>query len=202
VLLPLSEPLKLHANLDAAGRLLAGIAPLRQCHGGWLARDVEQETVTGFLRSYIIHDDIVVFRSDLIADWITERTVAGELTDWSVFVASPASERTVRLGGLDVGLVRRKLVSSESIGILTDPAHEGVDLPGGPAAYRRESGAYDAEAMRAARPATQGLLIVYPLDPAQLNVSGPDAVIALSLSLPHTSDTDTEWITNGMVANG
>ena len=166
-----------------------------------MARDVAPEAIAAFLRDYRIHEDIVVFRSDLLADWIMERAAVGELTDWSVFVASPGSGRSIILGGKEVRLVRRKRVSSESIGILTDPAHEGVDLQLGPDAYKRDSGAYDAEAMRAARPSTQGLLILYPLDPEYLDVPHTDAVIALALSLPQTSDADASWIVNSMVSN-
>jgi hypothetical protein len=200
-LLPLSDPAKLQTNLSLADRLIAEVSPLVPCHGGLLARDVSSETIARFLRGYQIHEDIVVFRSDLLADWIMSRAAVEELMDWSVFVASPGSGRSITLGGRDVGLVRRKRISSESIGILTDPAHEGVDLPNGPYAYRRDSGAYDAEAMRAARPSTQGLLIIYPLDPEYLDIPYSDAVIALALSLPQTSDAGTTWIVNSMVAN-
>ena len=202
VLLPLSDRAKLSANRALADGFIAEVAPSLRRHGGLLARDVAPEAVSGFLRSYRIHDDIVAFRSDLLADWIMGRVAAGELVDWSVFVASPEDGRLVVLGGREVGLVRRKRVSSESIGILTDPRHEGVDLSGGPDVYRRESGAYDAEAMRAARPSTQGLLIVYPLDPEYLGVPQPDPIIALALSLPRTSDAGTTWIVNGMLSNG
>jgi hypothetical protein len=162
---------------------------------------VSPETIAAFLRGYQIHEDIVVFRNDLLANWIMERSAVDELTDWSVFVASPVDGKSVTLGGREIGLVRRKRVSSESIGILTDPAHEGVDLPRGPDAYKRESGAYDAEAMRAARPSTQGLLLIYPLDPEYLGVPYREPVIALALSLPQTSDAGTTWIVNGMVSN-
>jgi hypothetical protein len=202
VLLPLSSAAKLKANLDLADKFISEISPLVRCHGGLLARDVSPVTIAAFLRAYQIHDDIVVFRSDLIADWIMERASVDELMDWSVFVPSPANGRLITLGGREVGLVGRKRVSSESIGILTDPAHEGVDLPHGPDGYKRDSGAYDAEAMRAARPATQGLLIIYPLDPEYLHVPQSSAVIALALSLPQTSDAEATWIVNSMVANG
>lgn len=201
VLLPLSDPSKLQANFTLTDRFIAEVSPSVRRNGGLLARDVAAETIAAFLRDYRINENIVVFRNDLLADWIMERAAVSELTDWSVFLASPGSERTISLGGREVGLVRRKRVSSESIGILTDPAHEGVDLPNGPDAYKRDSGAYDAEAMRAARPATQGLLIVYPLDPEYLDVPHAGAVIALALSLPQTSDAGTTWIVNSMVSN-
>ncbi|WP_391346495.1 Z1 domain-containing protein [Azospirillum sp. A23] len=202
VLLPLTDGAKLAANRALADMFISRVTPSVRRHGGLLARDVAPETVCDFLRAYRIHEDIVAFRSDLLADWIMGRAAAGELIDWSVFIASPEDGRPVVLGGLELGLVRRKRISSESIGILTDPRHEGVDLPGGPDAYRRDSGAYDAEAMRGARPPAQGLLIVYPLDPGYLGVPQPDPVIALALSLPQTSDEGSTWIVNGMVSNG
>jgi hypothetical protein len=202
VLLPLSDPAKMHTNLDLTGRLIDEVSPLVRCYGGLLARDVPPETIAAFLRGYQIHDDIVVFRNDLLADWILGRATIGELTDWTVFVASPETGKSATLGAQEIGLVRRKRISSESIGILTDPAHEGVDLPRGPIAYKRDSGSYDAEAMRAARPSTQGLLIIYPLDPEYLGMSRAEPVIALALSLPHTSDAGTMWVVNSIVSNG
>ena len=199
VLLPISAPASLVANRDLADRLLGALPSMASGHGGLLARDVSPEVVCDFLRAYRIHEDVVTFRSDQLADWIMRRAAAGELTDWSVFVASPASDRQVSIGGRQVGLVKRSRVSSESIGILTDPRHEGVDLPLGPEAYKRRGGAYDADAMRAARPATQGLLLLYPLDAAHLGVTATDVVLALALSLPHTSDAVTSWIVNSGV---
>jgi hypothetical protein len=202
VLLPLSDPAKLQSNFTLTDRFIEAISPSAKCHGGILARDVPPETIAAFLRGYQIHEDIVVFRNDLLADWIMGRSTVGELSDWSVFVASPADGKSTALGGREIGLVRRKRVSSESIGILTDPAHEGLDLPRGPDAYKRDSGAYDAEAMRAARPSTQGLLLIYPLDPEYLGIPSSEPVIALALSLPQTSDAGTTWIMNSMVSNG
>jgi hypothetical protein len=201
-LLPLSDPHKLQANRVLADEFLSAVPLSLRCHGGLLARDVPADFVCAFLRAYGVNEDIVAFRSDQLADWIAERASAGELIDWSVFVASPPTPREITLGGQRIGLVRRKRISSESIGILIDPRHEGVDLRGGPEAYRRERGTYDAEAMRAARPATQGLLIIYPLDAGDLGIGHTDSVIALALSLPNTSDAGTSWVVNRMVSNG
>lgn len=201
VLLPLSDIPKLEANRALADGFIAGLSPPVPSHGGLLIRDVAVDGVCSFLRSYQIHDDIVAFRSDLLADWIMGRAAVGELVDWSVFIASPAAGRPAIVGGQAVGLVKRSRVSSESIGILTDPAHEGVDLTLGPESYMRDSGTFDAAAMRAARPATQGLLIVYPLDAEHLGVAETDTVIALALSLPETSDDGATWIVNSMVSH-
>jgi hypothetical protein len=202
VLLPLSESEKLSKNFSLAEQVMTEIRGWRRVNGGFLVQDVSPEVVTDVLREYRGHDDAVAFRGDLLADWISERSTNGELTDWSLLVVSPSSGRSLRIGGFEIGLVKRRRAGAESIGILVDPAHEGVDLPGGPSGYLRPSGEYDAEAMRAARPPTQGLLIVYPLDPEYMGVEGVPAVIALALSLPQTSDIATKWIVNSMVANG
>lgn len=202
VLLPLSDSSRLQRNFEATEQLVRNVGGLRPIVGGLLARDVRPEVVIDFLRDYQGHDDAVAFRADLIADWIAERCAADELTDWSIFVASPSAGRVETVGGIEIGLVRRRRIGAESIGILVDPAHEGVDLPGGASGYRRPSGEYDAEAMRSARPATQGLLIIYPLDPNYMGLDGSTPVIALALSLPQTSDVATKWIVNSMVANG
>jgi len=135
-------------------------------------------------------------RGDALADWIMQRVAEGELVDWSVLLASAQGGVAVQIGGLETRLVTRRRTSSEGIGILIDPRHEAADLSGGPDAYRRPSGNYDAEAMRSARPGTQGLLLVYPLDPAPLDVSSVDAVIAVALSLPYTSDGRSSAVVN------
>lgn len=197
VMLPLADREKLAINRDLADQLIGNFSSDIAAHGGIVARDVTPETVTSFLRSYQVHDEIVALRPRALADWISSRVQAGELTDWTVFVAGPEGRATVTLGGRVFGLVERTRTSSESIGILLDPRHEGVDLPGGPGAYRREAGSYDSDAMRSARPATQGLLMIYPLDPAPLGVSDVvDTVVAIAISLPNTSDEEGDWIVN------
>lgn len=197
VLLPLGDRAKLVANRQLVDQLIERMPLFVDAHGGLLARDVAPDTVVQFLRSYRVHDEVVALRPVALANWINERAESDELTDWTVFIASPEARATVPLGGRDVGLVERTRTSSESIGTLLDPRHEGVDLPGGPSAYRRAAGSYDSEAMRSARPATQGLLIIYPLDPSHLGVGDVvDTVIAIGVSLPNTSDEGTDWIVN------
>jgi len=203
VLLPLSDPNKLQGNRILLDNLVSGPSiSLRRTTGGLLARDIAPEVVCEFLRNYEVHDDIVAFRPDLLADWIMARATVGELVDWAVYIASPETGKAASIGGQNIGLVKRSRISSESIGILIDPAHEGVDLPFGSTAYKRDSGTYDADAMRAARPSTQGLLIVYPLDAEHLGISWTDTVVALALSLPQTSDAGSTWIVNSMVSSG
>lgn len=202
VMLPLQDGARLAHNRLLTDRFLSGIGPGRASTGGWLMRDVPPEIVCEFLRHYRTHDDVVAFRGDPLADWIMGRVAVGELTDWSVFLAGAQQGAEVTLGGMATGLVTRSPTSSQGIGILIDPRHEGVDLPGGPDAFRRASGNHDTEAMRAARPATHGLLLVYPLNPEPFDVAATDAVIGLALSLPRTSDATGPVIVNRGVVDG
>lgn len=196
VILPLNDHARLSANRVLADRLIAMCGPGCELTGGHLFRDLPPEIVCDFLRAYQPHPDTLAMRGGAIADWIMQRVAEGELIDWSVLLAGTQGGNTVRVGGIETRLVTRRRMSSEGIGILIDPRHEGMDLPGGPDAFRRSSGNFDAEAMRSARPSTQGLLLIYPLDPAPLEASDVDAVIAVALSLPYTSDGRSSSVVN------
>lgn len=200
ILLPLRSTSILESNATLTGALLITHPPTQDAYGGSLAHDVPSIVISEFLRAFIVHEETLAFRADLIADWIQERAGAGELTTWTIFVANPDRDRQVLLGNRAYGLVRRSLTATESIGILTEPRHEGVDLHGGPDAFR--SGViYNARAMRQSRPSTRGLLMVYPLDPQPLHAQ-VRTVIGIALSLPKTSDEEMTFVVNRGVADG
>lgn len=194
VLLPLRDVKSLNHNAAVVEYLLSAHPPSHAAHGGYLAYDVPAEAIGEFLRAFVVHEDAISFRADLIADWVMERATVGELTTWTVFVASPVRDRQVLLGGRSYGLVRRSLAATESIGILTDPRHEGVDLHGGPEAFVTGK-TYNARAMRLSRPPSNGLLMIYPLDPQPLQAQ-VRAVIGIALSLPRTSDEGQTFAVN------
>lgn len=194
ILFPLHDRELLERNVDLASALLRQHPPTQDAHGGSIAHDVPADEIALFLRRYEGHPSSIAFQGAEIADWILERAEAGELTNWMVFVANPERERQVLLGGRPFGLVRRSLQANESIGILIDPRHEGVDLHGGPENYRTASG-FNARAMREDRPAQQGLLLLYPLDPEPLRAP-TQAVLGLALSLPRTTDGEQRFVLN------
>lgn len=199
ILLPLRSINILERNIALTVALLSAHPPTQNAYGGYLAHDVPASTISEFLRAFVVHEDTLSFRTELIAEWIEERSAAEELTTWTIFVASPERDRQVLLGDRSYGLVQRSLTATESIGILTDPRHEGVDLHGGPDAFRRGDN-YNARAMRQARPPTRGLLIVYPLDPQPLHAH-VRTVIGIALSLPKTSDEGIKYVVNRGVAD-
>ncbi|MDP1978704.1 Z1 domain-containing protein [Undibacterium sp.] len=198
ILFPLRNASILDHNAALTADLLTVHVPTQDAYGGSLAHDVPASVVSKFLREFIVHEDTLAFRGDMIADWIMERANAGELAVWTIFVASPDRDRQVLLGSRSYGLVRRSLTATESIGILTEPRHEGVDLHGGPEAYRRGT-TYNARAMRHTRPPSHGLLMIYPLDPQLLNAQ-VRTVIGIALSLPKTSDEGKSFVVNRGVA--
>lgn len=199
ILFPLHNPTVLDHNAALTGALLTAHPPTQSAYGGRLAHDVPAVVVCDYLRAFVVHEDTLAFRSDMIADWVMERSTVCELTTWTIFVANPDRDRQVLLGDRSYGLVRRSLTANESIGILTDPRHEGVDLHGGPEAYRIGAG-YNAKAMRNTRPASRGLLMIYPLDPEPLQ-TGVRTVIGIALSLPKTSDDAASFVVNRGVIN-
>lgn len=196
VILPLHASEALAHNRALVENLLGMIGQPRPTTGGHLFQDVPPELICDFLRHYRTHEDVVSLRGDAIADWIMQRAAQDELLDWSVFLAGAQAGRKITIGPVESGLVTRTRTSSQSIGILIDPRHEGVDLTGGPDTFRRPSGNYDSEAMRAARASSSGLLIIYPLDPEPLGVTAVDAVVGIGLSLPQTADGKIGAIVN------
>jgi hypothetical protein len=122
------------------------------------------------------------------------------LARWTIFVASPEREQKILMGNHAYGLVRRTPTGNSSIGVLVEPRHEGVDLPGGPNVYRKGE-SFNTLAMRTSRAATNGLLLIYPLDPTPFHVTA-DAIIALAASLPKTMDEDELFVVNSGVPNG
>lgn len=199
ILFPLRNASILDHNAALTADLLTVHAPTQDAYGGCLAHDVPASVISEYLRGFIVHEETLAFRGDMIADWVMERAIAGELTTWTIFVASPDRDRQVLLGKRSYGLVRRSLTATESIGILTEPRHEGVDLHGGPEAYRMGT-TYNARAMRHTRPPIHGLLMIYPLDPQPLNAQ-VRTVIGIALSLPKTSDEGKSFVVNRGVAD-
>jgi len=194
ILFPLHDGAALAWNLELTSALLRQHQPTQNAHGGAIAHDVPVEDVALFLRRYRGHPNSVAFQGAEIADWLIERAASGELLTWTIFVANPQRDRQVMLGGRPFGLVQRSLQASESIGVLIDPRHEAVDLHGGPENYRSATG-FSAKAMREDRPPTQGLLMLYPLDPEPLRAP-TQAVVGVALSLPRTSDEGRSFLVN------
>lgn len=180
----------LQANLDATRRLLARLGPPDVTAEGdprpcWA--DVPWSEITGFLSEYRTSQDPESIDADTAARYIARQVEAsGELVRWRVAVRSLPSFDT-RLGGerLDVegheqlACISRTRLGKDrnSIGVLTSPARRNGRLRVGD----EEVGLSDeqilearrlvdeddrlrlGDALRAVRPRTEGLLLVYPV---------------------------------------
>ncbi|XBT42090.1 Z1 domain-containing protein [Pseudomonas viridiflava] len=95
--------------------------------------DVSAPLVTSFLRGYQTHPDSRKVKSDLLADFIEEMSLSGELTSWTVAVVGGGADRAHSFGGSPVKLMKRQNKAGEgegkfSIGRLLSPQDESMDL--------------------------------------------------------------------------
>lgn len=91
------------------------------------------QEVTHFLRSYQTHPDSRKVKSDLLAEFIEEMSIAGELTSWTVAVVGGGTDKTFDVAGTPVRLMQRQNKSTDaddkySIGRLLSPQDEAIDL--------------------------------------------------------------------------
>lgn len=95
--------------------------------------DASAQSVISFLRSYETHPDSRKVKSDLLADFIEEMSLSGELTSWTVAVVGGGTDKTIDVAGSPVRLMQRQNKSTEgegkySIGRLLSPQDEAMDL--------------------------------------------------------------------------
>jgi hypothetical protein len=138
-------------------------------------------------------------RCNAIRNYIRQQVEKGELTGWTVAVVSKkTSPRQVRLGANDVNLVERGRDSTAApddrlrMRGVVGSEEEALDLS--PAEYAiadaaRASKAEDApkfrETVRNQRPATRGLLLLYPLKVRGEDLEpGEDFIPAVAISFP------------------
>lgn len=212
IVLPIHDRTAMDLNVSLV-RELASRLPFDLSEEGLVAREVSPDIVVDFIRSLALSSENRVFNQDSISQWIEAQVSRGRLDEWTIFIPGtedPSANRFEIFGNY-LGMPRRsRLRLQDSIGVLVDPRHEAIDLPGGASAYRNVEGNYETVRMRSARPDTNGLLLIYLIDPASdsnslsrdrliaESVLAPDAVIGVALSLPFVSDnTATNVVVGG-----
>lgn len=199
----------LQGNLDAADRLIVGMGepvatgptqhrPERddEWKRSWLWRNVSGDKVKAFLRAYAAAPGIERANGTVMAEFIDEMNKKGELELWTVaLLAEGRPDEQVKphsfAGKFEVTHMPmrspKEQRKSYSIGVLTDPADEGIDvgidawnvaLTSTIEAWQREgsktrpvptrpSGRSLRDLRKAGIPGTQhrGLLLLYPLSP-------------------------------------
>jgi hypothetical protein len=166
----------------------------------YLWHNVGVDKVLEFLSRYEAFSTPSFFtRCAAIRNYIRQQVEKGELTDWTVAVVSKrSSPRQVRLGAYDVNLAERGKDSTPApegrlrMRGVVGSEEEALDLSRAEydvADAARASKADDApkfrETVRNQRPATRGLLLVYPLKVRGEDLQpGEDFIPAVAISFP------------------
>jgi hypothetical protein len=180
--------------------------------GGYKWSNVTAQLVLDFLRSYLSHEDARKADTTLLIKYINAQLVHNELINWTVRLCSSAAGKDADLSGLDIGLIQRAPFPEQqspdrySIRQLVSPADELIDLTDVQRAAALEltrrrlqvrpedtqpntPGRSEA---RQVRPKTDGLLLLYPLDPKRAGLADSvRPVVGMAISFPK-SDTARE----------
>lgn len=141
------DPAILRRNLDATNRLLTamgepferGISRTRdgnpdEWKRSFLWNGVGANLITDFLTSYSTHPKASRANSAVLAEFINKMVEAGELTSWTVALLGEghATKPYAFANGLEIvawpSRTDTKVEGSYSIGVLTDPSDEAIDL--------------------------------------------------------------------------
>ena len=178
--------------------------PFERRHGagrGLFREDVPADVVLGFLQGFEVSPRVLAANPENVAEYIRTQLTKGELTKWTVAIAAGKADNMLQIPGMKgLPLIQRIPISGQSriqateceVGVLVSPAHEALGLPPeeAAAAFRdteeefRERGKgtpkrASGQSLRSHRHPSEGLLLVYPIDPdaSRVDVETPDIPI-------------------------
>ncbi|MFN9489164.1 MAG: Z1 domain-containing protein [Betaproteobacteria bacterium] len=212
----------LQKNRDAVAGLLGEIGKPSsgKVVGGYIWKGCPVDSVMRFLAAYQSHPDAIRADTRLLSRYIKAQIAQGELTSWTVFlassgVASSTWKLSEEMGIGRVGLVERRAYPSTqkagrfSIRRLVNPADELCDLDSGQSeialsetvrlwqeSKKKNKSKTPPETpggrgIRLTRPKSNGLLIIYPIDGTLAGLSSGTPVMGFAISFP-VSETARE----------
>lgn len=220
---PESLALLAERNMLAARELVESLGTIDIAHTDpkgpvWTAVDVE--TVLGFLRAYESDEEARSISMPLLIAYIERLRDAGELTRWTVAIRG-RENREPLLGDAQWAaasgrsvfqITRSRIGETDSVGVITSPEDEAVGLSAELLADANSAIANAlndgktlslSSAARSVRPATNGVLILYPISrhsgqglgtgsgrrPLFSDSNGPLAkdLVGLALSFPRSN---------------
>lgn len=217
------DPVRIARNFSAVENWLAALTsrPTKtELSNGHIWHDVGSREILDLIGAYTTHEGAYRAITSLLTRYIKTQVDQNELQEWKVLLCSSGLKKAqhARIAGLDIGLIERAPYPKEqreeeplSIRQLISPADELVDLTNEQreAAMKLTVKNWEHDPERKAgdpppknpgrrearqfRPKTSGLLLLYPLNPAQY-VGLPDStkpIIGLAVSFPK-SDTAHE----------
>lgn len=214
---PLDSPDELASlseeNLLLIRESLAGFGEPQWQSKGPMWSGILPDTILEFLQRFNTGTQVRNISLPLICAYIEKLKEAGELIRWTVAVRG-REEQDERLGAADWGIdgghiwqiSRSRLRDTDSLGVITSPGDEAVGLSKEALARMEElkqQGMSVNVAARRARPAEEGLLLLYPISknsghgtggggnrcPLYEDPSNPRArdLIGLAISFPESS---------------
>ena len=186
--------------------------------GGYTWKGVGAEQIVAFLSSYRSHEDALRADTALLSRYIRAQSENGELRDWTVRLVSSGRTDAAQseINGMSIGLVTRAQYPKEprpgryTIRRLVSPSDEMVDLTPEQRKqalsvtvndWEQNKDARKSETppdvpggrqIRQIRPKSNGLMLIYPLDPKQAGISETSQpIMGIAISFPR-SDTARE----------
>jgi hypothetical protein len=160
-------------NLQATRAFLAGLPSPHWEDKGPVWLDVRPEAIMEFLSQFHVDAEARNVSLSLIRAYIERQSALGELARWTVAVRGRETRET-QLGDANWGLggrpiyqiSRTRIKDTDSVGVITSPGDEGMGLSAELLSRMRElqvAGESENRAARRARPAEEGLLLLYPI---------------------------------------
>jgi hypothetical protein len=151
-------------------------APAEQTQFGPLWEGVQASSVVRLLRAFDVVPEASGLSPELIAAWIEQQNIDGDVTHWSVLVRG-REKQSPALGApnwLPAGVgpvwsvARSRIGSSDSLGVITTPGDEAFGLTGDERLemqrkLRTGEQTDENRAARLSRSSARGLLIFYPI---------------------------------------
>lgn len=207
-------PRELRANVAAADKLISGLNAPETSSGRsmYLWREVDSERICRFLQDYETHPKAPKSNCDLLRKYIEKQVARGELRQWTVALigGNPGNALLATIGGLTLPCILRRTASGGpypdrlAIRRLLSPSDEALDLSEAECVKALEAtkatGDHEAtrpsgEYIRDARPATRGLLLLYPIDPGQVGKDDgledkSNPVVGFGISFPKSDGAE------------
>ncbi|GAA4598035.1 Z1 domain-containing protein [Planotetraspora phitsanulokensis] len=190
--------------------------PDQQVNGagrGFFRQSVPAQVVLNFLEGFDVSPRVLTANPENLVAYIRAQMSKDELLRWTVAVTAGSSATRLTSHSVDIPLVQRKPISSRvrdgefEVGVLVSPAHEELGLSpdtvqralertaeefkksGKGKAPARASG----ESLRMLRDPTEGLLLIYPIDPVASGVEVPKEgipAIGYAVVFPHSTQAE------------
>ncbi len=196
-------------NFEVTEELLRSLgAYIDRENYNYIWKNIPAEKIIDFFSAYESHPKCRVAKTSLLTEYIKAQRPMNELVSWTVIlISNKQAENMSSIAGHAVGLILRKQADSSTSqeyrlrkSRLLSPTDEWLDLPqptrdailDETRRLRQEAGkppssskTPNGTALRSKRSAKNGLLLLYPVDPAEINSDIP--IIGFVVSFPNST---------------